>query len=246
MDKKIKLGFLYSDLMNTYGDSGNVEVLQARLKAQGFQSEVINLSLDANAKQFGNVDFYFFGGGQDQNQEVVASDLKGGKGEVIKTKVDGGCPLLAICGGYQLLGKWYQPYDAKKLEGVGIFNVETKASDKRMIGNLYIKTQTFLGNELIGFENHSGQTFLSDSAQPLGKVIKGFGNNGEDQSEGVVYKNAIGCYLHGPVLTKNPIFADFFIRKIFEYKGIKNALKETADMFEKNAYQQSIERALRD
>ena len=115
-----------------------------------------------------------------------------------------------------------------------------------MVGNLYIKAQPAFGNELIGFENHSGQTFISGNAQPLGKVIKGVGNNGEDKGEGVIYKNAIGCYLHGPVLTKNPIFADFFIERILEYKGIQRDLKELDDTFEMNAHRQSIERVLRD
>lgn len=243
MDKKINIGFLYQDLMSTYGDSGNVEVLQKRLENQGFQTQIINLSTDTDIKQFRDVDFYFFGGGQDQNQEFVASDLEKGKGEVIKKKVADGCPLLSICGGYQLLGKWYQPYGASKLEGVGIFDIETRASDKRMISNLYIKVLSIFGEELIGFENHSGQTFLTDKAQPLGNVIKGFGNNGEDKTEGAVYKNAFGCYLHGPVLPKNPKFADYLIGKILEYKGMNVSLKHLNDEVEIKSHKQSVERA---
>ncbi len=212
----LRIGYLYGDLMNIYGDTGNIIALKKRAEWRGIKVQIKNLSLRDTLKA-GECDLIFFGGGQDQAQEIVAGDLtKSGKGKVLKQEVERGVPLLSICGGYQLLGEYYQPHQGPKMPGVGIFPAYTKASFERMIGNIVIKSKNF--EFLVGFENHSGKTFLREDAIPLGRVIKGFGNNGEDKNEGCVYKNAIGCYMHGSLLPKNPRLTDWLLQKAFEVK----------------------------
>lgn len=202
--------------MNIYGDTGNIIALKKRAEWRGIEVEVKNISLKDKLK-VGECDLFFFGGGQDQAQEAVAEDLdKSGKGKILKQEVKRGVPLLSICGGYQLLGEYYQPHKGPKLPGAGIFPVYTEAGSKRMIGNIVIKTTGF--EFLVGFENHSGKTFLKDGAAPLGRVVKGFGNNGEDKNEGCIYKNAVGCYMHGSLLPKNPQFTDWLLQKALEGK----------------------------
>jgi lipid II isoglutaminyl synthase (glutamine-hydrolysing) len=155
MKLSLTIGHLYGDWMNTYGDDGNIAVLKKRCEWRGIEVEVRVKSLESRVKK-GEIDLYFFGGGQDQAQELVAEDLaKSGKGEVIRKDVERGVPLLSICGGYQLLGEYYQPHKGPKLPGVGIFKAYTKASYDRMIGNIVISTQF---GDLVGFENHSGNT----------------------------------------------------------------------------------------
>ncbi len=208
--KKLVIGYLYGDLMNIYGDTGNIITLQKRAEWRGIKVEIKSISIGDKLKP-GECDIYFFGGGQDQAQEVVARDLVvSSKGKVIKQEVEKGVPLLAICGGYQLLGDYYQPHKGPKLKGVGLFPVYTVASYDRMIGNLVIESQF---GKLVGFENHSGKTYLKPGSESLGKVIKGFGNNGGDKQEGCIYKNAIGCYMHGSLLPKNPKLADWLLEK---------------------------------
>lgn len=230
---KLVIGYLYGDLMNIYGDIGNITALKKRCQWRGIEAEVKNISLNDSLKHR-DVDLYFFGGGQDQSQVLVASDLESsGKGKQIRKDVEKGVPLLSICGGYQLLGEYYQPFERPKLEGVGIFPAYTVASNDRMIGNLMIEsnekwvmrnekqthhTSLITHYKLVGFENHSGKTYLKPGAKPLGKVIKGFGNNGEDGTEGCIYKNAIGCYMHGSLLPKNPMLSDWLIKKALEVK----------------------------
>lgn len=244
-EKTVVLGFLYPDLMSTYGDRGNVIVLQKRLSEYGYKVKVIRLSISDSKNDFQKPDFYFFGGGQDQNQGAVSRNLKRGKGEVILEKIESGAVLLSICGGYQLLCKYYQPKTGEKINGLGLFDAYTQASDTRMVGNLIVSPfDGRMGGEIVGFENHSGKTFLGKTAEPLGRVIRGHGNNGDDQTEGAVYKNAIGCYLHGPVLPKNPKFADFLIKKILKYKGWDMKLKKLEDDFENASHKQSLRAAL--
>lgn len=223
--------------MNIYGDTGNIISLQKRCEWRGIEVEVKQISVGdkLNAK---NVDLFFFGGGQDQQQNNVAEDLQKGKGKVIKAEVERGIPLLSICGGYQLLGHYYAPFDAPKLEGVGVFDAYTDASHDRMIGNIVISS---MFGDLVGFENHSGKTFLKKGATPFGKVEAGFGNNGTDQTEGCIYKNAIGCYMHGSLLPKNPVLADWLIAKALEVKyGKKVELKPLDDILENHAHRAAI------
>ena len=231
--QKLVIGYLYPELMNIYGDTGNIICLTKRCEWRGIEVEVKNISIGDDLKKEG-CDLYFFGGGQDQAQNDVAKDLKT-KSDVLRKEIERGVPLLSICGGYQLLGEYYQPYDSARLQGAGIFPVYTKASNDRMIGNIVIQLSDFsfqtsaktakadsrrltTDSILVGFENHSGKTYLKSNAQSLGKVIKGFGNNGTDKTEGCIYKNAIGCYMHGSLLPKNPALADWLIKKALEIK----------------------------
>lgn len=259
---KLVIGYLYGDLMNIYGDTGNIIALQKRAQWRGIEVEVRVKSLESRIKK-GEIDLFFFGGGQDQQQALVARDLESsGKGEIIKQEVERGVPLLSICGGYQLLGEYYKPLEGAKLGGIGLFPVYTEASHDRMIGNIVIEINdlglkiknseeknhhSLIINhqslKLVGFENHSGKTFLKPGARPLGKVIKGFGNNGEDQTEGCIYKNAIGCYMHGSLLPKNPQLADWFIQKALEVKYDKKIkLKLLDDTLEIQAHQAAVKR----
>ncbi len=233
MKLSLTIGHLYSDLMNIYGDIGNIIVLKKRCEWREIEVMVKNITVGEKLKP-GEIDLFFFGGGQDQQQELVAKDLGSAKAKIIKSEVERGVPLLAICGGYQLLGSYYQPAIGKKLIGAGVFPVFTQAGDKRMIGNICIES---MFGAVVGFENHSGKTFLEPGGVALGIVQKGYGNNGEDQSEGCLYKNAIGCYLHGSLLPKNPKVADWLIQKALEvkYKQIIK-LAELDDSLENTAH----------
>lgn len=237
---KITIGYLYADLMNIYGDTGNIIALQKRCEWRGIDVEVRPISIGDSLKEK-QIDLYFFGGGQDQSQVDVSKDLKkSGKGKVIKADIERGVPILSICGGYQLLGEYYAPFDSPKLEGIGVFEAYTEASNDRMIGNIVIST---MFGDLVGFENHSGKTTLKKGAMPLGKVEAGFGNNGSDSTEGCVYKNAIGCYMHGSLLPKNPVLADWLIKKALEVKyGKKIELKNLADTLEIKAHNNMIKK----
>ena len=250
--------------MNIYGDTGNIIALKKRAEWRGIEVEIKNISIKDKLEKRG-ADLFFFGGGQDQAQELVAQDLvRSGKGKIIKEEIERGVPLLSICGGYQLLGEYYQPHQGPRLPGVGLFPTYTIAGDKRMIGNIIVKVnsdQWLVNSEketktpftihhspitnylLVGFENHSGKTYLKSGAQSLGKVVKGFGNNGEDQTEGCIYKNAIGCYMHGSLLPKNPYLADWLLKKALEGKyGKKVRLKPLDDELETRAHQAAIAR----
>ena len=249
---KLVIGYLYGDLMNIYGDTGNIITLQKRAEWRGIDVEVKNISVGDKLKE-GDVDIFFFGGGQDQAQEVVAKDLQSeqvpgfaSKAKVIKTEIERGAPLLSICGGYQLLGEYYQPHKGPKLPGINIFPAYTEASYDRMIGNIIVEThEPWAKNtpNLVGFENHSGKTYIKPGAKPLGYIIKGFGNNGDDKTEGCIYKNAIGCYMHGSLLPKNPHLADWLVKTALEVKYRKEInLEELDDALEKTAHQKAVSR----
>lgn len=236
---KLTIGYLYGDLMNIYGDTGNIITLQKRAQWRGIDIEIKNISVSDKLKK-GEIDIFFFGGGQDQQQQLVSEDLQKGLGKIVKSEVERGVPLLSICGGYQLLGHYYKPQNGPKLKGIELFPILTLASNTRMIGNLVIESQF---GKLVGFENHSGKTYLKSGAKPLGKVVKGFGNNGEDGTEGCIYKNAIGCYMHGSLLPKNPKLADWLIKKALEVKYSKEIeLKALDDSLELQAHNKAIQK----
>lgn len=237
---KITIGYLYGDLMNIYGDTGNIIALKKRAQWRGIDVEVKNISVGDKLKK-GAVDIFFFGGGQDQAQSIVASDLESsGKGKIIKSEVERGVPLLSICGGYQLLGEYYKPHKGPKLKGIGLFPAYTLASYDRMIGNLVIGS---MFGTLVGFENHSGKTYLKKEAIPLGMVVKGFGNNGKEKTEGCIYKNAIGCYMHGSLLPKDPKLADWLLKKALEVKYKKEiTLEPLDDSLELQAHDTAVKR----
>ncbi|MDQ3692267.1 MAG: glutamine amidotransferase [Chloroflexota bacterium] len=202
----LTIGWLYSGLMNIYGDRGNVLALERRARWRGFTTEIRTIGIGQPIPA--EVDVFFFGGGQDHEQGDVAADLQGAKGAALKRAVEEGAAMLAVCGGYQFLGHEYRPHQGPALPGIGLFDLVTVAGSERFIGNVVVDTPF---GELVGFENHSGLTTLGPGAEPLGTVRIGRGNNGRDGTEGARYKHAAGCYLHGAVLPKNPGFADWLI-----------------------------------
>lgn len=204
----IRILFLYPQEMNTYGDWGNVLVIQKRLEWRGFRVRIIEHHPGDRLPS--DVDLIFFGGGQDSGQSLIMDDLQM-IGPQLNEWIEAEKAMLAICGGYQLLGREFVTQTDKRLPGLGILNFTTYAQADRLIGNVIIENQHF--GQVIGFENHSGRTFLGQDLQPLGRVLQGAGNNGEDGGEGVIYKATIGTYLHGPILPKNPKVADWLIAK---------------------------------
>ena len=235
---KLTIGYLYGDLMNIYGDTGNIIALKKRAEWRGIKVKVQLISLKSKILNLKS-DLYFFGGGQDQQQELVSKDLVSStKGKIIKAEVERGGPLLSICGGYQLLGDYYKPHKGPKLKGEGLFPAFTEASFDRMIGNIVIES---MFGKLVGFENHSGKTYLKKGSLSFGMVNIGFGNNGDDKTEGCIYKHAIGCYMHGSLLPKNPKLADWLIKKALEVKYSKEIeLEPLDDALELQAYHKAI------
>lgn len=207
--KKLRICHLYYDILNLYGDNGNIRTMEKRLAWRGIDSEVDRLS-------FGNVDagqdydIIFIGGGQDFEQEILVKDLFAYKSGWLKEAIEKGTVILAICGGYQMLGQYYEAADGTRVEFLGGIDVYTTASDKRMIGNFVYEYTRENGETfpIVGFENHNGQTWLGDGVKPMGKIIKGCGNNGEDGTEGARYQNVFATYSHGPLLPKNARIAD--------------------------------------
>lgn len=228
----IRIAHLYPDMLNLYGDRGNIIALTERMQARGIETvtDAVTMGKRFNADDY---DILFIGGGQDFEQDVLLSDLNKGKDVQINKAIHSGTVMLAICGGYQMLGKYYKTYDGKMLEYMGALDFYTQGKEERMIGNYAFKTKE--GIEIVGFENHSGRTYLGSGVKPLGKVIKGYGNNGEDGTEGVRYKNTFGTYSHGPILPKNPDFADLLISKAVENKYGKTELAPLDDTLEAKA-----------
>lgn len=218
----LKIGWLYPDLMSTYGDRGNIIVLQKRCEWRGINIEILNIDENTADSELKNVNILFGGGAQDREQKIVIENLFKKK-ELIKNLIENDIPSLFVCGSPQLLGKYYEPEEGKRIEGLGIFDMISTHPGKdkqRLIGNVIAKAQ-IPGLEkvtVVGFENHGGRTILSKSALPFAKIIKGHGNNGTDGTEGIFYKNAIGSYFHGPLLPKNPEIADWLIAKALEVK----------------------------
>lgn len=222
MSEPVKIAYLYEDLMNTYGDSGDVKILSYLLRNDGYQVEVDNVSLndELNADDY---DFIFFGGGQDFEQTIVAKDLQRHK-EALQQYIEAGKPMLAICGGYQLLGDYYMTSDGGTIEGLSILPLHTIfKADSRMIGDTKVKTPW---GEITAFENHSGRTYFDEGSnlQPLGTVIDGYGNNPEDKQEGVHYKNTVGSYSHGPILRNENIAQAM---KVMIIENYQNRLKHS-------------------
>ncbi len=237
---RLRIGWLYARTMNIYGDRGNVLALVERCRRRGIEVEVREIGVGEPLEP-GCCDLFFWGGGQDREQIAAAFDLQGAKGEVLRREIERGVPVLAVCGGYQLLGHFYRPHDGPELPGLGIFDAWTVAGNRRMIGNVVVESPEF--GELVGFENHSGRTFLGSTAQPLGVVRIGYGNNGEDRTEGCRYRNAIGTYLHGPLLPKNPQLTDFLIACALRLHGWEEPLVPLDDELARLAHAEAVARA---
>lgn len=229
---KISIAHLYPELLNLYGDIGNIIALKKRCEWRGIQVEFENIHYGDKIKEH---DLYFIGGGQDKQQEDVAGELFKNKWFLMDER-DKGAVFLGICGGYQLFGHYYQPHDKDKLKGISLLDAYSVAGEKRFIGNVTARTDFLEPQTLVGFENHSGLTYLNGDTLPLAKIEVGNGNNGADGFEGARYKNVFGTYLHGSFLPKNPHFADYLIGlalqkrygKTFDLPKINDAI-EIAD-----------------
>jgi lipid II isoglutaminyl synthase (glutamine-hydrolysing) len=239
MSMTFTIGWLYPSKMNIYGDRGNVIALKQRAAWRGLCARVVEINIGDPIPD--DIDVFFFGGGQDEQQVAVSRDLQGAKGEAIKTAVENGAGLLAVCGGYQLLGHEYRPHATDPLPGIGLFDVVSVAGPERFIGNVVVESQW---GDLVGFENHSGLTHLGVGQPPMGKVKVGRGNNGSDGAEGAIYKNAIGCYLHGSLLPKNPAVTDWLIEQSLRRRDPNFTLAPLADATEHAARSTAIERAV--
>lgn len=225
----INITWMYPDLMSTYGDRGNIIILEKRCQWRGIKLIIIPHDLNSSGQDLKKSDLLFMGGAQDRQQKLVSKDLLGRKGEILRNLVEKGVPGLFICGAYQFLGHFYKPAEGAKIPGLSIFDLITQhfGSEKpRAIGNLVVEWE---GTKLVGFENHGGRTYLGEKVKPFAKVIKGYGNNGEDGTEGAIYNNALGLYMHGPVLPKNPKLCDWLIEKTLLVKYRKEIKLLTLD-----------------
>jgi CobQ-like glutamine amidotransferase family enzyme len=239
----LRIAHLYADEMNIYGDRGNIMTLQRRAEWRGITVEVRAIGRGPSP-DLSDIDLIFWGGGQDRDQELVFTDAAAHKVQPIRAAIDAGTVVLAVCGGYQLLGEYYVTADGKQLPGLGLVDLHTVPGSQRKIGNIVIETST-LGLDpatLVGFENHSGKTYLGAGLQPLGRVLHGAGNNGEDGTEGVAAGNIFGTYLHGSLLPKNPHLADLLIARALQRRGLSRLqpLDDTVEMSAHNAVRQVV------
>lgn len=229
--KKLRIVHLYAKEMNIYGDNGNILTLQWRLAQRGLHSEVVRVNVGDTLPK--NADIIVAGGGQDSCQTDIESDLLSKSGQLRAMHSDG-VVMLTICGVYQLFGHFFKINDAQKLKGISIFDAETIASPNRHIGNIVVDSEF---GKLVGFENHSGETFLREGQSSFARVLKGTGNNEASGEEGARSINAFGSYMHGPLLPKNPVFADELIRLAGERKWGKVDLQPLDDHFAQKAAQ---------
>jgi len=243
---QLRIGYLYASGMNLYGDRGNVLALVQRCRWRGIKVEVVERGLAAcgSLDQF---DVLFAGGGQDRDQISVSRDLQGDFGAAITDAIEDNAVVLTICGAFQLLGRYFKTEDGTTLPGIGVFDAWTEAGTRRFVGDIVVHAE-HAGRQfnLVGFENHGGVTRLGPTARPFGSVKFGAGNNGSDGFEGAVYQNAFGTYLHGPLLPKNPEFADHLIRLALARRyGDDCELCELDDGLEQRAHAVVIERIRR-
>jgi Predicted glutamine amidotransferase len=209
---ELKIAHLYPDVLNLYGDGGNIRCLMQRLKWRGIEAEVTKMPIGSK-KSLAGFDLVFIGGGQDFEQEVLLEDLHRGRDKELIAAAEDGMTILAICGGYQMLGSYYETWDGVRCDFINAIDYYTVGAKNRMIGNFAFECLPESGGStVVGFENHSGKTFLGSGVHPLGKIIVGGGNNGEDGGEGVRYHNVFGTYSHGPILPKNPALCDFILQ----------------------------------
>jgi lipid II isoglutaminyl synthase (glutamine-hydrolysing) len=241
---KITVGHLYPDYLNIYADRGNISVLARRAAWRGHELDVRSVSVGDELRP-GDHDLLYVGGGQDREQELVSQDLVG-KGDSLLEAVASGAALLAVCGGYQLLGRSYRDFQGQELPGVGLFPFDTVAGERRMIGDVLLDCELEPGERrtLAGFENHAGRTRLDSDATPLGRLVAGFGNDGESGFEGCRVGRAVGTYLHGPLLPRNPWFADWLLVQALAHRlGEAPRLEPLPDVLELEAHAVSARRA---
>lgn len=238
---ELKICHLYPDVLNLYGDRGNVLCMQKRLQWRGIDATVTGVSvgesLDAAA-----YDLFFIGGGQDFEQEVLLQDLRGQKTAEIKAAIEDGKTFLAICGGYQMLGSYYRTWDGDQCDFIGALDLYTIGHKDRMIGNYLFTCDDLPGVKVVGFENHSGKTYLGTGPRPWGQVLYGSGNNGEDGTEGARYRNVFATYSHGCLLPKNPAVCDLLLTTALKHKYGTADLSPLGDELENAAHQYMQER----
>jgi len=228
-------------MMNLYGDRGNVISIQKRCEWRGVSVEVTDVRLGESIRPT-ECDIFLFGGGQDREQALLADDLSGSKGADLRSISSEGGVVLGVCGGYQLMGSHYETADGEKLPGVGVFDLHTeprKPEEARLIGNVLVRVPLEDGShrEIVGFENHGGRTRLGEGAEPLGRIVSGFGNNGEDGTEGARKMNTYGTYLHGSLLPKNPWFTDRLIETAIRRADDTFTLEPLDDETENTAFE---------
>lgn len=225
LNPKLTIGWLYPELMSTYGDRGNIIVLKKIAEDNNINVDVLRVDQASDAQILKTCNLIFMGGAQDLQQEIVNKDLIESKGKLLSEMIQNGTPGLYVCGAYQFLGNYYKDVYDTEIKGLGVFDMYTQSykTKQRLIGNIVIKPNSKsydlqTNNYFVGFENHGGRTYLNNKSQSFAKVVKGFGNNGEDETEGIEYKNSIGTYLHGPILPSNPSLAISLLEKALEKK----------------------------
>jgi len=240
---KVVVGHLYPDYLNIYADRGNIAVLAARAAARGHELDVQAIGMRDAIPAAGEVDLFYVGGGQDREQALVAGDLAS-KGPALLEAAERGAAVLAVCGGYQLLGRSYRDVAGAELPGVGLLPLHTVAGERRMIGDVLLDC-AWAGETIAGFENHAGRTYLDGGAEPLGRVVSGFGNDGESGFEGCRSGRAYGTYLHGPLLPRNPWFADHLLADALAHAtgGEPPELEPLDDALEARAHEVASARA---
>lgn len=234
---KITIGHLYPDLLNLYGDRGNIQCMKKRCEWRGIEAEVQEFQI-TDTIDFGKLDIVLLGGGSDREQMLVCEKLKTIQKD-FKAYVEDNGVVIAVCGGYQLLGHYYDTNEGR-IEGLSLVDLYTEQGSPRLISNIVIQNDMF-DHPIVGFENHGGRTFIGDN-RPLGKVLFGCGNNGKDGTEGILYKNVVGTYLHGPLLPKNPHVCDYLIKNALDKKYGVSELEHLDDIQELEANRYIVER----
>ncbi|MBR2121809.1 MAG: glutamine amidotransferase [Lachnospiraceae bacterium] len=236
---------LYPEVLNLYGDRGNIICMEKRLLWRGIDCSVTPVRIGDSA-DFTKFDLFFIGGGQDFEQEVLLQDLKGSRKQDLIAAIEDGRTFLCVCGGYQMLGHSYETAAGDICEFLGAIDLKTVAGTQRRIDNFAFRLEEGLGGQtVVGYENHSGKTYLGKGVSPLGTIVKGGGNNSEDGTEGVHYKNVFGTYSHGPVLPKNPFFCDILLETALKRKYGSFTLDELDDRIEMRAHDQVLDMLLK-
>ncbi|MDO5477867.1 MAG: glutamine amidotransferase [Clostridia bacterium] len=236
---ELEIVHLYHDLLNTYGDDGNIKLIKMRAEKRGINVNIKKVSV---GDSIGNTDILFLGGGQEYEQTLACEDILKSRVDFIKGYTEDGGVGLFICGGYQLMGEFYADASGKKVKGASVLPIHSEAGEGRFTGNIIVRSSL---ETLVGFENHSGRTFL-DGGEALGEVLFGNGNNGKDKTEGIIYKNAVGTYMHGPLLSKNPALCDDLIRRAMIRKYGSCILEPLEDEYELLAKQDMIKKLLKE
>ena len=236
-----RVAHLYPDYLNIYADRGNIAVLRERARLRGHDLEAVPVGLREGVPE--EIDLFYIGGGQDREQVLVAADLAG-KGPALHDAAAGGAAFLAVCGGYQLLGRFYRDRSGAELPGIGLLPLHTIAGERRMIGDVLLECG-WAGQTLAGFENHAGRTRLDEGVEPLGRVVAGFGNDGASGYEGCRLGRIYGTYLHGPLLPRNPWFADRLLADALAHRGEPVELAPLDDELEAVAHAVAAGRARR-